>query len=157
MLIKSLLDREVPSGKLPMHVGVIVQNVASVTVLRMYYVLATLVFLGLDWLFDINVRVAFFEHSPSLRMLYYLALLGCAAITIWKPSLAALTGAVESLVALVALILGMGIRTMLVTDTMLETGTGFVTVPELVNFAIAGTVGYISWQRGMRELFGQPR
>jgi electron transport complex protein RnfC len=30
MLIKSLLDREVPSGKLPMHVGVIVQNVASV-------------------------------------------------------------------------------------------------------------------------------
>ncbi len=30
MLIKSLLDREVPSGKLPLHVGVIVQNVASV-------------------------------------------------------------------------------------------------------------------------------
>jgi electron transport complex protein RnfC len=30
MLIKSLLDREVPSGKLPMHVGTVVQNVASV-------------------------------------------------------------------------------------------------------------------------------
>lgn len=30
MLIQSLLGREVPSGKLPMHVGVIVQNVASV-------------------------------------------------------------------------------------------------------------------------------
>jgi electron transport complex protein RnfC len=30
MLIKSLVDREVPSGKLPLHVGVIVQNVASV-------------------------------------------------------------------------------------------------------------------------------
>ena len=29
MLIMSLLDREVPSGGLPMHVGVIVQNVAS--------------------------------------------------------------------------------------------------------------------------------
>src|SRR3972149_1097440 len=29
MLIKSLLGRDVPSGKLPMHVGVIVQNVAS--------------------------------------------------------------------------------------------------------------------------------
>lgn len=29
MLIKSILGREVPSGKLPMHVGVIVQNVAS--------------------------------------------------------------------------------------------------------------------------------
>ncbi len=30
MLIKALLDREVPSGKLPMHVGVVVHNVASV-------------------------------------------------------------------------------------------------------------------------------
>ncbi len=29
MLIESLLDRQVPSGKLPMHVGVVVQNVAS--------------------------------------------------------------------------------------------------------------------------------
>ena len=29
MLIKSLLGREVPSGKLPMHAGVVVQNVAS--------------------------------------------------------------------------------------------------------------------------------
>ncbi len=29
MLIESLLGREVPSGKLPMHVGVVVQNVAS--------------------------------------------------------------------------------------------------------------------------------
>lgn len=30
MLIKALLGREVPSGKLPMHVGVVVHNVASV-------------------------------------------------------------------------------------------------------------------------------
>ena len=31
MLIRALLRREVPSGKLPMHVGVVVQNVGSVT------------------------------------------------------------------------------------------------------------------------------
>jgi len=30
MLLKSLIDREVPEGGLPMHVGVVVQNVASV-------------------------------------------------------------------------------------------------------------------------------
>jgi electron transport complex protein RnfC len=29
MLIRALVDREVPSGKLPMHVGVVVQNVGS--------------------------------------------------------------------------------------------------------------------------------
>ena len=33
MLIESLLGREVPSGKLPMHVGVLVQNVASAATL----------------------------------------------------------------------------------------------------------------------------
>ena len=133
------------------------QNLASVNLLRAYYVVATLVFLGLDWLLDINVRVAFFENAGNLRVLYYLVLAGCAAITIWKPSLAALTGAIESLVSLVALILAMGIRTMLVTDTMLETGTGFITIPELVNFAIAGTVGYVSWHKGMHEFFGNRR
>lgn len=31
MLIRAVLGREVPSGKLPLHVGVVVQNVASVT------------------------------------------------------------------------------------------------------------------------------
>jgi len=30
MLIKAVLGREVPSGKLPLHVGVVVQNVASI-------------------------------------------------------------------------------------------------------------------------------
>ncbi len=30
MLIKALIDREVPSGKLPMHVGTVVQNVGSI-------------------------------------------------------------------------------------------------------------------------------
>ena len=129
------------------------QSLASVSLLRAYYVVATLIFLGLDWLLDINVRIAFLDNSTTLRVLYYLVLAGCAAITIWRPSLAALTGAIESLIALVALILSMGIRTMLVTDTMLETGTGFITTAELLNFVIAGTIGYFSWQQGMREFF----
>ncbi|MDX1508889.1 MAG: hypothetical protein R3358_11460, partial [Woeseiaceae bacterium] len=133
------------------------QSPASVTVLRAYYVAATLLFLGLDWLLDINVRVAFFENSTALRVLYYGALIGCAAITIWKPSLAALTGAVESLVSLVALILSMGMRTIIMTEDMLRTGAGVVTVPEIVNFAIVGFIGYYAWQRSMRELFGKHR
>ena len=129
----------------------------SVTLLRAYYVVATLVFFVLDSLLDINVRVAFFENSTSLRVAYYLLLAVCAAITIWKPALAALTGAIESLISLTALILGMGMRTMLVTDTMLESGAGLVTVPELWNFLIAGAVGYLSWQHGLRAFFGNTR
>lgn len=133
------------------------QSSASITLLRVYYVVATLVFLVLDGLLDINVRIAFFENSAALRVLYYGVLVGCAAITVWKPGLAALTAAIESLVSLAALILSMGLRTMLVTDTMLETGAGVVTVPEIVNFAIVGFIGYFSWRRGMREFFGRQR
>jgi hypothetical protein len=40
---------------------------------------------------------------------------------------------------------------------MLETGVGFVTTPEIVNFVISGSIAWFSWQRGMTALFGPPR
>ena len=36
-----------------------------------------------------------------------------------------------------------------VTDEMIEEGRGFVTVKELLNFVIAGTVTYVSLMRGV--------
>ena len=39
-------------------------------------------------------------------------------------------------------------RVMIVTDEMIEEGRGFVTVNELLNFAIAGTITYLSLMRG---------
>ncbi len=38
---------------------------------------------------------------------------------------------------------------MIVTDEMIEEGRGFVTVNELLNFAIAGTITYVSLMRGV--------
>ena len=36
-------------------------------------------------------------------------------------------------------------------------GAGFVSVAELVNFVIAGSVAWYAWHRGMTQLFGPPR
>ena len=46
----------------------------------------------------------------------------------------------------------MALRSMIVTDQMLDTGAGFVSVEEVVNFAIVGTAAYVSWLRRLSAL-----
>ena len=41
---------------------------------------------------------------------------------------------------------------MIVTDELLETGTGFLTMPEIINFLIAGGAAYVSYVQGFRSL-----
>ena len=122
--------------------------------IRIYY-LATVVFLLLDIILDLNIRVAFFESSPAVRACYYAVLFLCMALILWRPSWTVRISALESVFVLIALILNMGMRTILVTDAMLEGGTGFVTMPEIVNFMISGGIAYMAFTQGMRELQGR--
>ncbi len=124
---------------------------SSTSLLRFYYA-ATAVFLLLDYLFNINVRVAFLDDWPAWRFLYYLLCFAILAAIAWRPMLAGLLGVAESLLTLVALIVTMALRVMVVTDEMIETGTGIVTPQEIINFALSGGVAWLSWQRGMRAL-----
>lgn len=121
--------------------------------IRIYY-LATVVFLLLDIILGLNVRIAFFENTPVLRALYYAVIFTCMALILWRPGWTLIISAIESLFVLVALILSMGIRIMVVTDAMLESGTGFVTMPEIVNFVISGGIAYLAFNRGLHELRG---
>jgi hypothetical protein len=59
---------------------------------------------------------------------------------------------IESLATLVALIINMALRSMIVTDAMLESGMGFVTMPEIINFVIAGGAAYVSYLQGVRSI-----
>ena len=122
--------------------------------IRVYY-LATVVFLLLDVTLDLNVRIAFFENNQVLRALYYAVIFACMALILWRPGWTIIISAIESLFVLVALILSMGIRTMLVTDAMLESGTGFVTMHEIVNFVVSGGIAYVAFNRGLNELRGR--
>ena len=85
-------------------------------------------------------------------MAYYGICFVCLGLMLWRPAWTVLISAFESLVTLSALIIGMGIRTLLVTDQMLETGGGLVTMPEIYNFLISGAVAYVAWVRGVNQL-----
>jgi hypothetical protein len=123
--------------------------------LIVFYYAATILFLVLDYGFGLNVRLAAFDAHPDYRALYYLVIFGCFGAMLWRPSWSAAIGVVESLITLIALIINMALRSMIITDAMLETGTGFVTTAEIINFVISGSVAYFSWQHGMMALFGK--
>ena len=120
--------------------------------LLVFYYAATIVFLMLDYGFGVNVRVAALEAYPGVRAGYYLVILACFGVMLWRPSWATAIGVVESLATLVALIMNMALRSMIVTDAMLESGVGFVTMPEVVNFVIVGGAAYVSWVLGIKSL-----
>ena len=113
---------------------------------------ATIVFLVLDYAMGLNIRIAFLESYPVARLVYYGVCFTCLALMLWRPAWTVLISAFESIVTLSALIIGMGMRTLLVTDRMLETGAGLVTMPEIYNFIISGSIAYVAWVRGINSL-----
>lgn len=119
--------------------------------ITLYYA-ATLLFLLLDFAVGVNVRVAFLEPFPVARLAYYIICFVLLALMLWRPSWAVVIGVVESLTALVALIFTMALRVMIVTDEMIETGRGFVTMEEMSNYLIAASVAYWSYIRGIRRV-----
>lgn len=123
----------------------------SHTVLVLYYA-ATAVFLVLDYAMDFNIRVAFLEPYAEARMAYYGICFTCLALMLWRPAWTVLISAFESLLTLSALIISMGMRALLLTDRVLETGTGFITMPEIYNFLISGGIAYVAWAKGIDTL-----
>ena len=122
-------------------------------VLQAYYA-ATIVFLMLDYGAGVNVRVAALQSFPELRAGYYLVIFACLGLVIWRPAWSTAVGVVESLAIIVALIFTVALRSMFVSDSMFEAGGGFVSVAELLNFLISGSIAWFAWQRGMTQLFG---
>lgn len=120
--------------------------------LILIYYTATALFLSLDFGFGVNVRIAFLETTPGLRLGYYGVLFVCLALVLWRPTWSRLIGTVESLATLVALIINMALRSMMISVEMLETGGGFVTMPEVINFVIAGGAAYAAWTQGVTAL-----
>lgn len=124
-------------------------NVAHV--LPWYYA-ATVVFLLLDYALGINVRIAFLDSMPAARMGYYAVCFACFGLILLRPAWAVLIGTFESLVTLVALILGMGIRVLVPNAAIFGENAGIVTVQEVINFVIAGSMAYLAWVKGIRQL-----
>ena len=128
-------------------------NVDTSKILVLYYA-ATVIFLMLDFALGFNVRLAFLEPYPEARVAYYGVCFACLGLMLWRPTWTVLIGAFESLITLSALIISMGMRTLLVTDSMLDTGGGLVTMPEIYNFLLSGAVAYLAWVRSINRIRG---
>ena len=120
--------------------------------LLLVYYAATALFLLLDYGLNINVRLAFLEAYPLWRGAYYVFCFSCLSLMFWRPALTEIVGAFESLLTLVALILNIAIRSMVITDEMIETGRGAVTTPEIINFILSGSIAYYAWSRGVKAM-----
>ncbi len=116
------------------------------------YYTATILFLLLDFVLGVNVRLAFLEPFPTARMAYYLVCFGLFALMLWRPGWTLVIGTIESLVAVVALTFSMAVRVVVVTDEMIETGVGFVTTEEIFNYVIVAGIAYLSWVQGITSL-----
>jgi len=119
--------------------------------ITLYYA-ATILFLLLDFIVGVNIRVAFLDPFPTARLIYYVICFALLALMLWRPSWTLAIGTIESLLAVVALTFAMALRVMVVTDDMIETGAGFVTVEEVFNYMIVGGIAYLSYVQGVKSL-----
>ena len=120
-----------------------------------WYYAGTALFVLLDYVFSINVRVAFLEDWPAARVTYYGFCFACLALIMRRPAWSTLIGTIESLVTLVALILGMAVRVIVPNDAIFSENVPIVTTQEIVNFLISGSMAYYAWITGTRRLFGR--
>ena len=126
-------------------------NTLSANVFRIYYA-ATAVFLVLDYVFGINIRLASLEALPGWRAFYYFLCFGCLGLLLWRPAWSLWVTTTESLITLSMLIISMGVRVFTVSDTMLSSGSGLITTEEIINFVIAGGAAWIAYTRGSLEI-----
>ena len=120
-------------------------------ILAAYYG-ATVVFMLLDYLLGINVRLASLQDWPAWRAYYYAFCLLCFALMIWRPAWRSWIGIAESLITMSLLIINMALRVVVVSDEMIESGRGFVSTAEIVNFLIASSVVYLAYMQQMQSL-----
>ena len=119
--------------------------------LSLYYA-ATVLFLLLDYLWSLNVRVAFLDGWPNWRIVYYVACFACfLAMRRW-PAWTSTIAAAESLINICGLILSMGARVLVPVDPTFEELQP-LTIFELQNFLLSGAVGYAAWRYRSQEMF----
>ncbi len=67
-----------------------------------------------------------------------------------------LVSTVESAVVLAGLIINVGSRVVTASDVLWANGAAPLTLAEVINFLLAGGIGYLGWARGMHRLRGGP-
>jgi hypothetical protein len=122
-----------------------------------WYYLATPVFVLMDFVWGVNIRVSALDDTPALKYAYYALCLAFGGVTSMRPGLSSVVGVVESSLNVLLLVLGM----MLPYYRMLETiaaGKDVTTNPYrpemFVNFFLSAAVWVTAFYRSEAKLFG---
>lgn len=122
-----------------------------------YYVGGTPFFFLLDAVWGASIRASFLQH-PWARYGYYLFCIVCGVVCWLYPRRAVLVGIGESALNITLLILGFMIPILSITEAVVADPYAPVTTPVtiqgVINFAIAGGMGWWSFQRRVIALRG---
>jgi hypothetical protein len=124
------------------------------TLASAYYLLATPVFVLLDYVVGANIRVAFLDGHPALRALYYAIAVACGAVVFARPRLAPLVGVTESAANIAFLIIGVFVAYLGMLDD--AGGPGDIANPftqrAIVNLVISAAWGYASYVNAVTRM-----
>ena len=128
------------------------------SIIKAYY-WATPLFLLLDLLLGIDVRVSAFVYHPVYKGIYYVFCFVCMAIVVWKPSASALVGLIESSINTAILCVGMMLSVYLMGDLAIEEMESFspVTGERVINFILAGSICVSSFYRNVSAVSHRSR
>ena len=123
-------------------------------VLVAYYA-STALFVLLDFLVGLNLRLAFLDQYTGARLAYYVFCFGCF-LAMWRlPRWTGVIAAVESMIALAALIIDFWTRIFAMPAIVIDGGQP-LTFEEVANFMLSGGAAYIALalrtQRAKAEL-----
>ncbi len=123
------------------------------SIIKAYY-WATPLFLLLDLLWGIDVRVSAFIYHPVYKGIYYVFCFVCMAIVVWKPGASALVGLIESSINTAILCVGMMLSVYLMGDLAIEEMESFspVTGERVINFILAGSICVCSFRRNVSAI-----
>ena len=116
--------------------------------LQLYY-LTTPVFLIIDIVWGINIRIPFLNHLSFMKYTYYTIAFACGIYTYKHPQKADIVGLLESSINIGILVIGFMLTYYNLSFTMLDDTTfdNPFTVKAIINFSLSGSIFLISYYR----------
>lgn len=107
------------------------------------YYASTALFVILDFIVGLNLRLAFLDQYSGARLTYYLVCFGCF-LAMWRlPQWTGVIAAVESTIALAALIIDFWTRIFAMPAIVIDGGQP-ISFEEIINFMLSGSAAYIA-------------
>jgi len=124
---------------------------------KLYYAV-TPVFILLDYVWHINVRVAILDSKPLYKGLYYGFCVLCGIAVYVVPRCSSVVALAESIIIFVMTVLGVFIeytQAILQMDDILNTDIQTVSIvgpPDVINLVLAGGMALLTFKKSLSEL-----